>query len=97
MLEIWSRSVVGPGLRAGRTWMVESPAHHPLEGGVYSQGLGDSSSRELWGQTRALPKVMLGALRLKALKAGFSSVLFTMIFSEPTTVAGTGQVVGITN
>ena len=42
--------------------MVESPAHHPLEGGVYSQGLGDSSSRELWGQTRALPKVMLGAI-----------------------------------
>ena len=40
--------------------MMESPAHHPLEGGVYSQGLGDSSNCELWGQTRALPKAMLG-------------------------------------
>lgn len=41
--------------------MVESPAHHPLAGGVDSQGLGDSGSRGLWGQTRALPKAMLGA------------------------------------
>lgn len=27
---------------------------------MYSQGLGDSSNCELWGQTRALPKAMLG-------------------------------------